>query len=256
MGLSQSQGLKSWLGAQGIDTTDAGIEQFIKGLKDGASSSDDKKKAAYLLGLQIGQNVANQMVPGVNAQVFGEDSTQTVSINNILAGLVAGVKADTTIMTPYQAQEYAQLKMEAIREKNIEKQYGENRKAGEAFLAKMAKSDSVQALGNGIYYKVLVAGKGETPAADARVKVNYEGKTIDGNVFDSSYQRNEPTTLNLNQVIPGWREALVKMPVGSKWVLYIPQEMAYGSRQTGPIKPFSALIFTVELVSIEKDVVK
>jgi FKBP-type peptidyl-prolyl cis-trans isomerase FklB len=120
----------------------------------------------------------------------------------------------------------------------------------------MAKSDSVQALGNGIYYKVLVAGKGETPAADARVKVNYEGKTIDGNVFDSSYQRNEPTTLNLNQVIPGWREALVKMPVGSKWVLYIPQEMAYGSRQTGPIKPFSALIFTVELVSIEKDVVK
>ncbi len=256
MGLSQSQGLKSWLGAQGIDTTDAGIEQFIKGLKDGASSSDDKKKAAYLLGLQIGQNVANQMVPGVNAQVFGEDSTQTVSINNILAGLVAGVKADTTIMTPSQAQEYAQLKMEAIREKNIEKQYGENRKAGEAFLAKMAKSDSVQALGNGIYYKVLVAGKGETPAADARVKVNYEGKTIDGNVFDSSYQRNEPTTLNLNQVIPGWREALVKMPVGSKWVLYIPQEMAYGSRQTGPIKPFSALIFTVELVSIEKDVVK
>lgn len=256
MGLSQSQGLKSWLGAQGIDTTDAGIEQFIKGLKDGASSSDDKKKAAYLLGLQIGQNVANQMVPGVNAQVFGEDSTQTVSINNILAGLVAGVKADTTIMTPSQAQEYAQLKMKAIHDENNEKQYGENRKAGEAFLAKMAKSDSVQALGNGIYYKVLVAGKGETPAADARVKVNYEGKTIDGNVFDSSYQRNEPTTLNLNQVIPGWREALVKMPVGSKWVLYIPQQMAYGDRQTGPIKPFSALIFTVELVSIEKDVVK
>jgi FKBP-type peptidyl-prolyl cis-trans isomerase FklB len=256
IGLSQSQGLKQYLAYQGIDTTDVCIEEFIKGLKDGASSDEDKKQAAYIMGLQIGQNVSKQMLPGLNNQVFGEDSTQTMSLNNILAGLAAGVKGDTTIMSTSRAQELAQIKMDEIKNANMEKQFGPNRKAGEEFMAKIAKSDSVKSLGNGIYYKVITEGKGEIPAADARVKVNYEGKTIDGNIFDSSYQRNEPTTLYANQVIPGWREALSHMPVGSKWILYIPQDQAYGNRQTGPIKPFSALIFTVELLGIETETAK
>ncbi len=256
IGLAQSQGLKQYLAYQGIDTTDVCIEEFIKGLKDGASSDDDKKQAAYVMGLQIGQNVSKQMLPGMNSQVFGDDSTQTMSLNNILAGLAAGVKGDSSIMSVASAQEYAQVKMEAIKNANMEKQFGPNRKAGEEFMAKIAKSDSVKSLGNGIYYKVLTEGKGAVPAADARVKVNYEGKTIDGNIFDSSYQRNEPTTLYANQVIPGWREALSHMPVGSKWIVYIPQEQAYGNRQTGNIKPFSALIFTIELLSIEPEVSK
>jgi FKBP-type peptidyl-prolyl cis-trans isomerase FklB len=258
LGLANSQGLEQYikqtLAYQGVDTTDLDLDAFIKGLKDGAS--DDKKQAAYIMGLQIGQNISKQMVPGIDSQLSGNDSTHVLSLNNILAGLVAGLKNDTTIMGLSSAQHYAQLKMDEIKNANMEKQFGENRKASEAFMAKIAKADSVQSLGNGIYYKVLTAGTGATPAADARIKVNYEGKTIDGNVFDSSYQRNEPTTLNIDQTIPGWREALVKMPVGSKWVLYIPQEMAYGSRQTGPIKPYSALIFTVELVDIVTEVAK
>ena len=101
-------------------------------------------------------------------------------------------------------------------------------------------------------YKVLVAGKGEVPTETSSVKVHYKGTLIDGTQFDSSYDRKEPTTFRANQVIKGWTEALTMMPVGSKWELYIPQELAYGSREAGTIKPFSTLIFEVELLSIEK----
>ena len=90
------------------------------------------------------------------------------------------------------------------------------------------------------------------PKDTSLVKVHYEGKTIDGTVFDSSYKRGEPTTLRANQVIKGWTEALVHMPVGSVWEVYIPQNMAYGAQEQPQIKPFSALIFKIELVSIEK----
>jgi len=103
-----------------------------------------------------------------------------------------------------------------------------------------------------LQYKVLVKGEGEVPTATQRVKVNYEGHLIDGTEFDSSYKRNEPTTFACNQVIKGWTEALTMMPVGSKWEVYIPQELAYGDRESGQIPPFSTLIFTVELLSIEK----
>ena len=98
-----------------------------------------------------------------------------------------------------------------------------------------------------------VFGRGEIPADTCKVKVNYKGTLIDGTEFDSSYKRNEPATFRANQVIKGWTEALTMMPVGSKWELYIPQELAYGSRESGQIKPFSTLIFEVELVGIEKD---
>jgi FKBP-type peptidyl-prolyl cis-trans isomerase FklB len=104
-----------------------------------------------------------------------------------------------------------------------------------------------------LQYKVITEGKGEKPSASSNVKVNYRGTLIDGTEFDSSYSRNEPATFRANQVIAGWTEALQLMPVGSKWMLYIPQELAYGSREAGDlIKPFSALIFEVELLSIEK----
>ena len=101
-------------------------------------------------------------------------------------------------------------------------------------------------------YKILVEGKGEVPAEDATVKVHYKGTLIDGTEFDSSYKRNEPVSFRVNQVIKGWTEALKMMPVGSKWQLFIPQELAYGARETGKIKPFSTLIFEVELISVEK----
>mgnify|MGYP002929949961 FL=1 len=102
-------------------------------------------------------------------------------------------------------------------------------------------------------YKVLTAGTGEVATKDDNVTVRYEGKTIDGNVFDSSYKRNPDTsTFRPDQVIKGWTEALTSMPAGSTWMLYIPQELAYGSRAAGQIKPYSTLIFKVELVKIDR----
>ena len=105
---------------------------------------------------------------------------------------------------------------------------------------------------SGLQYKIIKEGNGAIPTDSSKVKVNYKGTLIDGTQFDSSYDRKEPTTFRANQVIKGWTEALTMMPVGSKWELYIPQELAYGAREAGQIKPFSTLIFEVELVGIEK----
>ena len=107
-------------------------------------------------------------------------------------------------------------------------------------------------LKSGVQYKVIKEGTGAIPADTSTVKVHYEGKTIDGNVFDSSYKRGEPITLRANQVIKGWTDALVHMPVGSVWEVYIPQELAYGEREQGTIKPFSPLIFKIELLEVTK----
>ncbi len=127
-----------------------------------------------------------------------------------------------------------------------------NLKAGEEFLAKIAQEPGVESLGGGIYYKVIAEGTGAKPTQESRVRVHYEGRLIDGTVFDSSYQRNEPTSFPLNGVIAGWQIALKAMPVGSTWEIYIPQYYAYGAQGSGKnIPPYSALIFKVELLGIE-----
>ena len=107
-------------------------------------------------------------------------------------------------------------------------------------------------LPSGVQYKVIKEGNGPLPKDTSMVNVQYEGKTIDGKVFDSSYQRKQPAKFRANQVIKGWTEALTHMPVGSVWEVYIPQNLAYADQESGPIKPFSALIFKIELLSIEK----
>lgn len=251
IGMSQTQGLKEYLVSQlGVDTTY--MDAFIKGLNEGAKAGDDKKTAAYYAGIQIGQQISNQMIKGLNRELFGEDSTKTVSMKNFLAGFIAGTTGKNQIMTIEQANEIAQAKVQAIKAREAEKQYGDNKAAGEKFLAENAKKEGVKVLPSGVQYKVIKEGSGEIPADSSTVVVNYEGKTIDGKVFDSSYDRKEPVTFPANRVIKGWTEALVHMPVGSIWEVYIPQELAYGERSTGQLKPFSALIFKIELISIKK----
>ena len=142
--------------------------------------------------------------------------------------------------------------MSARQKANEEIMYGGNRAAGEAFLADNKKKEGVITLPSGLQYKVLTMGTGEVPTRSSKVKVNYEGHLIDGTEFDSSYKRGQAATFQADQVIKGWTEALTKMPVGSKWELYIPYNLAYGDRDMGQIKPFSTLIFTVELLGIEK----
>ena len=251
IGMAQTQGLKEYLVDRlGVDT--AYIGEFIKGLNEGANAGDDKKKTAYYAGLRIGQQISQQMIKGINYEIFGEDSTQTISLKNFMAGFVAGTTGKGGLMSVDEAGMTAQAKMQSVKAEQMEKQYGDNKKACQEFMAKIAKKEGIKSLENGVYYEVITEGKGEIPADTSRVKVNYEGKLINDTIFDSSYQRGEPTTFRCNQVIPGWTTALTHMPVGSTWMVYIPQEQAYAEREAGKIKPFSCLIFKIELLGIEK----
>ena len=251
IGMAQTQGLKDYLvGRLGVDTTY--MDEFIKGLNEGANAGDDKKKAAYYAGIQIGQQISNQMVKGINHELFGEDSTKTISLKNFMAGFIAGTVGKGGLMTVDSAQAVAQEMMRVIKAKNMEKEFGPNKKAGEDFLAKNAKAEGVKVLDGGVQYKVIKEGNGPLPKDTSLVRVHYEGKTLDGKVFDSSYKRGEPANFRANQVIKGWTEALVHMPAGSIWEVYIPQELAYGERQQGAdIKPFSMLIFKIELLEVD-----
>ncbi len=251
IGMAQTQGLKQYLVERlGVDTTY--MDEFIKGLNEGANAGDDKKKAAYYAGIQIGQQISNQMVKGINHEVFGEDSTKTISLKNFMAGFISGTTGKKGIMTVDQANTMAQMKMQQIKAKNMMKQYSGNKAASEKFLAANAKKAGVKTLPGGVQYRVIKEGTGDIPKDTSMVTCNYEGRTIDGKVFDSSYKRNQPLTLRANQVIKGWTEAITHMPVGSVWEVYIPAELAYGEREQGQIKPFSALIFKIELLSIDK----
>lgn len=250
-GMVRTEGLKAYLtGQAGVDT--AYMDDFMKGFNEGAKKTE-KKDIAYLAGLQIGQMVSKHWVDGLNQQIFGDDSTKTISKDNLLAGFVAGVIGKGGLMTMEEATTYSQKAMETIRDKALAEKYADNKAAGEKFLAENKTKEGIHTTESGLQYKVITEGKGEIPTAESKVKVNYKGTLIDGTEFDSSYKRNEPTTFRADQVIKGWTEALTLMPVGSKWELYIPQELAYGSRESGQIKPFSALIFEVELVGIEKE---
>lgn len=250
MGISNTQGLDMYMTQQlGVDTTY--MADFIRGVKEGTSKTNPKD-VAYLAGLQIGQQVGGGMFDMMSQRIFGNDSTQSLSKDNFLAGFIAALQKQG-IVSVEEASSYVQTKAEAIKAKANEAKYAENKAAGEKFLTENAQKEGVKTTPSGLQYKVIKEGNGAIPTDSSTVKVHYKGTLIDGTQFDSSYDRKEPTTFRANQVIKGWTEALTMMPVGSKWELYIPQELAYGARETGgQIKPFSTLIFEVELISIEK----
>ena len=250
MGVTNTQGLMDFAkGRMGVDENN--ISDFIKGIQDGVGM-DSKEEKAYMAGVQIGQQVSGDMFESISQQLFGNDSTQTLDKNNFLAGFIAAVK-NGAIVSVEDARVYVDAHAEAIKAKALEAKYADNKAAGEKFLAENATKEGVKTTPSGLQYKIIKEGKGEIPTDSSTVKVHYKGTLIDGTEFDSSYKRNEPTSFRANQVIKGWTEALTMMPVGSKWELYIPQELAYGARETGgQIKPFSTLIFEVELVGIEK----
>jgi FKBP-type peptidyl-prolyl cis-trans isomerase FklB len=249
IGMAQTQGLKEYLVDRlGVDT--ANIGEFIKGLNEGVNAGDNKKKAAYYAGIQIGQQISNQMVKGINHEVFGDDSTKSISLKNFMAGFISGTLGKQGLMTIEQAQTVAQTKMQEIKAREMEKTYGPNREEGEKFLAANAKKEGVKTLESGVQYRVIKEGTGAIPTDTSLVKVHYEGRLLNDSVFDSSYKRGEPITLRCNQTIKGWTDAMVHMPAGSVWEVYIPQDLAYGEREQGIIKPFSVLVFKIELLEV------
>ena len=257
IGLSRSQqGLTQFLEQQGVDS--AQYSNFLKGVVDGAKSADISEKIAYSVGMQIGQMISVNWYESINQELFGNDSTKTINKEDMLAGFFAGVTGKGRAMDPIIASTYTDDKMKSVKEASLRERFGENKAAGEKFLEENKAKEGVVTTESGLQYKVITEGKGQVPTSTDRVKVHYKGTLIDGTEFDSSYSRKDkdgnpqPSTFRANQVIKGWTEALTMMPIGSKWELYIPQELAYGSQDTGTIPPFSTLIFEVELLSIEK----
>ena len=250
IGMANTLGLKAYL-AQRMNVDTAYMANFLEGFNATLSMDERKRLEAYAAGLQIRKQVEEQIIPRLNQRITGNDSTMLLNPKLFIEAFGNTLAGQPTDMSLQQAEEIAERQMKYYHDTNMERQYGDNRRAGEAFLAANAKKDSVETLPSGVQYKVLVKGSGDIPTATSKVKVNYEGRLIDGTVFDSSYERKQPATFGCNQVIKGWTEALTHMPVGSKWEIYIPQELGYGSREAGKIPPFSALVFTVELLDIE-----
>ena len=249
LGKANTQGLTDYLAHRmGIDA--AYISDFVKGFQQTELTEGDKKEKARLAGIEIRSQVENQVIAQANKQI--NDSVDVLNKALFIQGFQDGITKSNMTISMDSVQNVVKKQMDYYHNAKMEKKYGPNRIAGEEFLKKNAKADSVQTTASGLQYKIITKGTGEIPQATDKVKVNYEGRLVDGSVFDSSYKRGQPIDFYANQVIKGWTEALTMMPVGSKWMLYIPQQLAYGSREQGKIPPFSTLIFTVELLEIVK----
>ena len=227
-----------------IHDLNADLVAALGGDDTAMAAINDLLAALSLTGYQQGDeagfdlNLSGKSVLGMASLTTAAEENQLMYVSSALLGGVIAVNSKD---------------VEAIKEKALAVKYADNKAAGEKFLAENKTKEGVVTTPSGLQYKIITKGTGEIPADTSKVKVNYKGTLIDGTEFDSSYKRNEPTTFRANQVIKGWTEALTMMPVGSKWEVYIPQELGYGGRETGgQIKPFSALVFEVELVSIEK----
>ena len=191
---------------------------------------------SYSLGVVLAANLKNQGFSSINSKELAKGF------------------ADSLTGTASQTVEEADAQIREVMTKIQEEKAAEAKSEGEYFLAENSKKDGIEMTESGLQYNHEVVGDGDSPAAEDTVTVHYKGTLIDGTEFDSSYKRGEPISFPLNGVIPGWTEGLQLMKVGGKTTFYIPQELAYGARPNpnGPIPPYAALIFEVELIEIKK----
>jgi FKBP-type peptidyl-prolyl cis-trans isomerase FklB len=253
MAASPADQLPNYLVRMGSDS--ASVADYLKGFKEGMKLSDDAKSIAYEMGKQHGMQTKQQMLSSVATQIFGEGSEETLSEALFLAGFMDVIEGkvrlvvDSVEITQQMAQFELQNRIQEKMNERARVEFAPNKQAGEEFLAAKAKEEGVVALSNGVLYKVIKEGKknGKKPALTDKIKVAYKGMTIDGEEFDSS----ESVEFPLASMIEGWKIAIPEMTEGSKWEIYIPQELAYGERGSMPaIKPFSALVFEVELFNV------
>ncbi len=253
MAASPADMLPTFLVRMGSDS--ASVAEYLKGFKEGLALSDDAKSVAYELGKQHGMQTKQQMIANVSEQIFGEGAEETLDVQLFLAGFLDMIEGksrlvvDSVEITQQMAQMELQQRVQDKMNERARVEFAPNKQAGEEFLAAKAKEEGVVALSNGVLYKVIKEGKknGKKPALTDKIKVAYKGMTIDGEEFDSS----ESVEFPLASMIEGWKIAIPEMTEGSKWEIYIPQELAYGERGSMPsIKPFSALVFEVELFNV------
>lgn len=249
-GMTVTSGLADFLKQQhGIDSTTMSI--FIKSFEEFVKAGETPEAKAKAAGVDIANQLRSRMLPGIIKEFT--DSPDSIIADMFYRGFIDAMKQDTTHFKQQNAETFFKQKQEVDKKAKEEKLYGPNRDAGIKFLKENATKDGVITTASGLQYKVLVKGEGEVPQKTDKVLVNYEGRLVDGTVFDASAKHGDkPASFRADQVIKGWTEALTMMPVGSKWQLYIPQELAYGERNMGNIKPYSTLIFDVELVGIDK----
>ena len=222
-----------------VDT--AYMADFIRGYEEAIAKANTPQGTAYIVGMQIAQMVNQRILPGTREEL--KSAKDSIDAAMFSRGFVAALANDTTLFSMKKAGEFKTQILAG---------------AGEKFLAENAKKPGVKVLPSGLQYKVIKAGQGEVPKATDEVEVIYEGRLIDGTVFDATSKHGGAKTdkFRAGNLIKGWTEALTTMPVGSKWQLYIPYELAYGERQAGQIPPYSTLVFDLELVSIVKPEVK
>ena len=197
--------------------------------------SEDIKAVSYCVGMSLGGSLLQQNLQGISPEVITEAIKDTFEQKELK---YTPEEANTII------QNFLQEKSEA--------EFGDNKAKGDVFLAENLKKEGITATESGLQYEVIKEGAGDKPSNTSNVTVHYHGTLIDGTVFDSSVDRGQPASFGVNQVIPGWTEALQLMSTGSKYRLYIPHNLAYGAtpHPGGPIEPFMALIFDVELIEI------
>lgn len=248
IGKLNTEGLVQYLTQRmGVDV--AYMDDFLEGFGQTELTEADKKLKARLAGIEIRQQVEKVALPQAASAI--NDSVDLLNHDLFVQGFSDGIADKENAILPVSIDSMNVLVQQQI-EYYKKAKYDKNIKEGEQFLAKNKKQKGVMTTASGLQYKVITAGTGEKPTATDRVKVHYRGTLLDGTEFDSSYKRNEPTTFGVGQVIKGWTEALQLMPVGSKWELYIPQDLAYGSHATGNIPAYSTLVFEVELLEIVK----
>ena len=234
---------------------EANKADFLKGFQEGFSvDPKDKKTNAIMVGRMVGHDLASRAIPSINEQLFGKDSTQTMSKKNFLAGFAGVVSKPDSLLaiSRSEAQIYAMMTTEKIRKASMEKQYATAKQENADFLQNNKSAEGVVTLPSGLQYRVITEGTGTKPLATDVVNVDYAGSLIDGTVFDSSIEKGKPAEFPVSAVIPGWVEGLQLMSVGSKYIFYIPYELAYGESGNQVIPPFSTLVFEVTLHDIVK----
>ena len=204
-----------------------------------------KEKLSYALGMDLGNQLRKQSVD-IDPAVFGK------ALGDVLSGGKTLLSEEEARAVIAGLQSELKAKQAAAQAEKMKELSEKNKKEGEAFLAANKKKEGVVTLPSGLQYRILKAGDGKKPTIDDTVVCQYRGTLVDGTEFDSSYKRNQPATFPVKGVIKGWTEALQLMPVGSKWELVIPPDLAYGERGAGNVVgPGATLIFEVELVSIQ-----